>query len=512
MDVVAVISPEKTRVGQWVPMLIGIVLFAGASLWAGLTSEGFLEADGCTHYLYARFAFEEPHYFVNIWGRPLKTMLYAAPAYFGGLPAVRITSLILALACALITYRIAALQGCRWPALAFIFVLAQPLMFLHSFSELTELPFATLLAGAFWAYQKRKFWVVALLIGLSPMSRPEGFGFLMLVGALLVLHRSWWPMLILPLPLVGWHIWGWYAFGQQGEVWRWLIDNWPYAATSTYASGSILHFVALLPTVTGPFVFPATLVGMWLCMKHFRCSIFNFGPSSKSRIENPKSKIAEDDSHRLRCDLLIVAIPLMILAGHSVLYFLGKMASNGELRYLLIVAPFWGLLGARGWEWLWQRFDWRHPFAWAGLAALLPASINFKFELPAGYTFGYKVLPLVLHEDWQTARNVARWYRESGIDKEYPYIAASHPGIFYFLDLSPAGQHVREWRPGEFGNPPPKTLLIVDPIYAQYNADAKRVLDPASLKNWRYLGVMNENVTSPDPNSQFAGFHLYASD
>src|SRR5688572_26036024 len=81
--------------------------FAGLSLWAAITSEGFLEADSCTHYLYARFALQEPHFFVNVWGRPLCTAIYAIPAALTGRIGVRVTSLLLALACAAITYRIA---------------------------------------------------------------------------------------------------------------------------------------------------------------------------------------------------------------------------------------------------------------------------------------------------------------------------------------------------------------------------------------------------------------------
>ncbi len=48
------------------------------------------------------------------------------------------------------------------------------------FSELTELPFAFLLAAAFLAYVRRWFFLMAILIGLSPLGRPEGFGFLIL--------------------------------------------------------------------------------------------------------------------------------------------------------------------------------------------------------------------------------------------------------------------------------------------------------------------------------------------
>src|SRR5438105_1417514 len=132
-------AERATSSDAWTLLLVGGV-FAALSLWAAIASAGFLEADSCTHYLYARFAVGELHYLVNVWGRPLVTALYAIPAALFGRLGVRVTSLLVALSIALIAYRIARLQQFRWPALAFIFTLGQPLVFLHSFTELTELP------------------------------------------------------------------------------------------------------------------------------------------------------------------------------------------------------------------------------------------------------------------------------------------------------------------------------------------------------------------------------------
>ena len=46
--------------------------------------------------------------------------------------------------------------------------------------------------------------------------------------------------------------------------------------------------------------------------------------------------------------VLTAAIPLGVLLVHSLLYRLGKMASYGEPRYLLVVPPFWAALSAGG--------------------------------------------------------------------------------------------------------------------------------------------------------------------
>src|SRR5436190_1422504 len=130
--------PRNDRVALW----LGVAIFSALSLWMAVRSKGFLEADACTHYVFARHAIEEPQYLADVWGRPLCTGTYVLPAVIGGVLGVRAMSLALAVISGLVTYRIAVKQGYRLPALAAILLFAQPLFYLHSFSELTEIPFA----------------------------------------------------------------------------------------------------------------------------------------------------------------------------------------------------------------------------------------------------------------------------------------------------------------------------------------------------------------------------------
>src|SRR5688572_29271862 len=127
-------------------ILAAVSVFALLSAACAVFSDGFLTADALTHFLYAKYAFDRPTYFVDVWGRPFVTGLYAVPAAVGGRLGVRLTSLAVAVACAAVAMRIARGQGLRRPGLALLFTLAQPLVFLNSFAEMTELPFA-LLAG-----------------------------------------------------------------------------------------------------------------------------------------------------------------------------------------------------------------------------------------------------------------------------------------------------------------------------------------------------------------------------
>jgi hypothetical protein len=286
-----------------------------------------------------------------------------------------------------------------------------------------------------------------------PLCRPEGFGFLLMALVALICHRKFITTLILPLGLIAWNHAGWLLYGQTDPWYRWLGDHWPWAAESVYQSGYLLHFVVILPAVVSPFVFPATLVGIFLGLGALRRAKGRWGQWI--------------GDHHARCDFLIVAIPLAMLAVHSLLYWRGLMASNGEPRYMLTVAPYWGILSARGWNWIVDRFTLRRVYTWAAVACIAPLSVNYF----------YTVFPLKLDTNWRTAQVVADQLRREANDPAYPYIMASHIGIFYFLDVSPTdGGRVKDLSAANIAALPPGTRLIWDSLFASYNADRQRII------------------------------------
>ncbi|MGD0463151.1 MAG: hypothetical protein ABSB74_11760 [Tepidisphaeraceae bacterium] len=439
-----------------------IAAFALCSIAAAVRSPGFIESDGATHYLFARHAFEQPIYFLDIWGRPLCTALFAAPAWFGGLLGVRLTSLLVAIACALVAAAIARGQGYRWPMLALIFTLGQPLLFLHSFSELTELPFALVVGLAFLSYQRRRWGWMATMAAIAPLGRPEGFAFLLLAAAALAAHRKWRCLLLLPLGVLAWSILGHALVGPpQRHWWLWLADHWPYESGSEYPRGPLLYFLAVLPVLVGPFAFPAMWIGIWRSLAGAR----------------PLSRLRE---HQLRVDALIAALPLAILVGHSLLFWLGKFSSSGSLRYLLIVAPLWGCLSARGWEWAFTLLRWPRPLSWAALAVVLPGLVNYC----------WRILPVRQSESWSEAQQFAQWYQSSPLRKQFPRIMTSHPGIFFYLNANPWDRRqVEPWARPAIDDPPPGVLLIWDPEFSVGNSDPLLVVP---LQRAIHAGWLND--------------------
>ncbi len=506
---------------DWWVAITAIAVFSLMSVVLAIASRGFLEGDACSHYLAARAAFAEPVYLVNVWCRPICTGVYTLPAHFAGRLGVRLTSLCMAIAIALLTRSIAKRQGWRWPTLALIFLLAQPLVFLHSFSEMTELPFALLMAIGFWAYQRRQFLLFALAIGLTPLSRPEGFGFIALAAFALIVHRRWWWTIVLLTPLFAWDYAGWRLNGSQGPWWNWLHSSWPWGQESLYERGPLLHFVMLLPVIVSPFLLPAMVIGMWLCLTGNRRRVTLPGLlndfTGKKWLKNPDAPDAPDAgseglrraglndatsgsseslrtgvptvsnreaNHLRRCELLIVGLPLIILIGHSLLYWLGKMASNGEIRYMMVVAPLWALLSARGWSWAFINMDWRRPLLWGCFAAMLPILVNRAWT----------VLPMDNSIDWTEAEQIARWYKTGmlngrPIEKQFPFLEISHVGLTYALDIDPRTGRLRNWTKTEIDARPRGTILIWDRIGALFNSDASRKvpLDEIRRAGWKQI-------------------------
>jgi hypothetical protein len=303
-------------------------------------------------------------------------------------------------------------------------------------------------------------------MGLGPLSRPEGFGFFGLALLALVLHRQWWWSIVLLAPVVLWDYFGWRLNGYHGVWWHWLRDNWPYAQESLYERGPLLYFVSVMPAVVSPFIFPATVVGAGLCLgsANVRRLIREAATrlTSMSSVESSSSK--SSGNHLRRCEILIAVLPLMILVGHSLLYWRGKMASNGEVRYMMVVAPFWALLSARGWTWIFSRMNWQRPLLWASFAAMVPVLVNRAWT----------VIPMENSPDWREAQQIAIWYKTPAVMTKYPHLLISHVGLQYSLDLDPESGQIREWKKSVIDARPPGTLLVWDRVGALFNSDAER--------------------------------------
>ena len=492
--------PQRKAPIFWPALLWTFGIFAVLSAYLAIASKGFMEADGITHYNARRFALTDPLHLVGVWSRPFCVALYMVPAHFGGLIGTRLTSLVLALITAWITCRVAQRQNYKYPELAATLLCCMPLWFVHSFSELTEIPFAMLLISAFYCYQRKWFAGMMLILTFAPLARPEGFGFLALGVLVTLLHRRWLALLIAPVGWVCWNVTGWLAYGMPTDLpwYKWLSSNWPYSQVSAYGSGRITRFIEILPAVIGPITFPFMLGGIWLIGKVVLCRKALFPhPSDLPEGEGIDTESAEQsstsnfDRHRTICNALIIAIPLMILVGHSFLWFMGKMASNGEPRYMLVVAPFWALLAAKGWTAFFDRYQLKHIFLSTLICTIPPIAMNIYYPcFPIGMTVGDEL-----------AGKVAKYIHDNPeLLKHYPKIAGSHPRLSIELNLNPLDRvHGEVICKRTATKPPPGVLMIWDPVFSQFNSDDQMIVSRELLEQNGW--ILHEVITHKNESS-----------
>jgi hypothetical protein len=365
--------------------------------------------------------------------------------------------------------------------LAPILLFAQPIFYLHSFSELTEIPFALVAVLAFWAYQSRQFLLMTILVSITPMGRPEGFGLMMMAAVALVAHRKPYYLAIMPLPMMLWSYAGWYINGASSETpwYLWLKNEWPYSPRSMYGTKPFWHFYVLLPVLLSPIVFPSFVLGVWHCL---RAGLSWRDVPVTPGSEQPPSGLPFFANHTARCTVMACVIPLSILFVHSILATFGLMASNGELRYLVCVAPLWALVCAKGWEWAWSYFRLPAPYIFAGLAALLPIAANFYWQ----------VVPLRLYDDNLLAREVAEWYQQHPtLSKDYPRMMSTHPMIYLFMDISQNDrQRSYSWGRKSVEKLPPGVILVWDEVYGTHNSSQDLCVSQADVEaaGWVWIG------------------------
>jgi hypothetical protein len=304
------------------------------------------QQDAGYHYLFARWAWEEPSYLVNVWARPLFTLIYSIPAQFS-YRAAKLTTVAICVATAWQTWRLALDLRLERPELAIPLLCLQPAFFLIFPVTLTEPLFAFIFVTALRLHQASRIYRGMLVASLLILVRPEGF-FLGVLWGIWVLFdrregRDWWQRLVGTLLLASGALFWW------GSAWLitgdplWIMHNWPHdwgMASAANGRGPLWWYVALLPLIVGPLALPPFLAGMrrMLLRRHFLTGISAF---------------------------------IFIFVTHSVMYWQGWFGAAGFARYLVCVSPAIALITLAGWDEIgWLRWETNTAVALALSAAI----------------------------------------------------------------------------------------------------------------------------------------------
>jgi hypothetical protein len=287
---------------------------------------GFPEQDSGYHFVMARTAWHQPIYFVDVWARPLYTLVFSGPARLD-FRAARFFALAISLLVAWQTWKLAMDLRLERPWLILPLLLAQPTFFELFTDLLTEPLFALVFVAALRLHLGGRIKMGMLAASLLPLARPEGL-FLCLLWAGWVLYPrrypgrqvGWLPgVASLPLLATGMMLWWAAAFAITGDS-LFLLHNWPtHWRNGIYGHGSILTYSSRTWEFAGPLLIVFLLIGLvrLLWLKKYSS---------------------------------ITTAWLLFFLLHSVFRAYGLFGEAGYPRYMVSLAPATAIITLEGWN------------------------------------------------------------------------------------------------------------------------------------------------------------------
>ncbi|MCP4250601.1 MAG: glycosyltransferase family 39 protein, partial [bacterium] len=335
------------RRGILAPVCLGVGLVVTVIL--ALLSDGPYQDDALTHFLYARWAWNNPAYLLDEWGRPgLTALLFPAARY--GWTAARLVSALASTVSVWLALDIARRLNLARASWVPLFCYVQPLFLICAYTTLTETASALYLTAAIWCFVRRRPAWSAVLVSLCFVTRYE----------LLVLLPIW--VIALWRARGGWYcfalvLWAPLAHNLLGAV---VLDRWPLAylltgssGTDMYGQGGPLTMCIKSMATSGPPVAVLALVGLLL-------------------------------RRASRVWWLVPACYGVHLLAQSLIYWLGAFASGGYPRFLVTTSPLAALCAVAAFDAITGTSDRRQRRIWAAVAfvtALLALGLELDMRV-----------------------------------------------------------------------------------------------------------------------------------
>ena len=288
------------------------------SFWI-LKSNGFYYIDELSHFLYSRFVLQALPLTVQTWHRPIPQWLFALPAQLGHTFTMFFAAGLF-ICLLLITYRIAVLHDIKHSEWVIILVGLQPILFDLSYACMTEVPAALMITLSYLYHLKGKHGWSLALASMVILCRTEMYifaGLMFLVYA----YKGEWK--ILPLVLVGPLLWIGSTTLISGNIITFFKEWSHFSNLGKFIPGeSVTHYIANLHTTYG----------------YAQVILFIAGVIFIARAKRS-------------CDFGILYVTILItiifhtIAGADIFHWTGSI---GELRYITVVGPFFGIVSVYG--------------------------------------------------------------------------------------------------------------------------------------------------------------------
>lgn len=383
--------------GMFLYGLALILLFPGGS-----------EQDSAFHFMCCRDAWHNPRVFVDVWSRPLFTLLFVVPVHLGW-TAGKLFSVLIGLGAAWQTWKLAENLGLKKAWLVIPILLAQPAFFLLYADFLTEPLFALVLVCALRCHLLGRIKWGMFLASLLPLARPEGF-FLAILWGLWVLwgarsgtgERSWQASLrAVPGTLLlasGVFLWWLAALIISGDP-LFIPHTWPkFWNTGMYGEATFFTYAAKSWEFAGPILLLPLVLGLLVCLWR-------------------------------RQWLEIVSAFLLPFALHTIFLVYNLLGEAGFSRYMVSVAPATAVLTLLGLNQLTGLFRLPERISSLATGLILLGSLGISF-LYLDQNKGVR--------EFVAIQEMADWLRQNPVP--WRRVSWSSGQMCVALDL-PGGQH-----------------------------------------------------------------------
>jgi hypothetical protein len=266
-------NPEVWAARRWL-LACAIVSVAMVALFPGSYYE-----DAAIHFLRARWMWSHAWMAVDVWDRPVFTLLYSIPANLPGsgfvaYVAAKVATVVISLVTAWLTWDLARAYRLERPALVIPLMWLQPCVFILSSQTTPELLFALLLVVALRLRQAGRVVTGLIVASLLMLVRPEGFALLPM--------WIWWGVTDARSPYskagrlatilalgVAPALW-WYLSAQITLDPLFPIHNWPplfKPLGSIFLGGGIDGDTGRWNQVMGVALVVPALIGVWVALR-----------------------------------------------------------------------------------------------------------------------------------------------------------------------------------------------------------------------------------------------------
>lgn len=344
-------------------LVLTLVIFC-ALLFIGINVNTIGDTgDSVTHYLFSRYSFNHPHFFLHHWAKPVFVLLSSPFSQFGFNGIIFFNCLCASLT-ALFCFYTARNLKLQNAYLVFVFIFFSPLYFKFIFSGLTEYLFGLFLIIGIYFYTKSKSQVAIIVISFLPLVRSEGLLILGVFGILLLLKHEY---KLLPLLFVGQFLYTIIGASYYKDIF-WVFNKIPYAHLgSPYGSGQIFDFVHKLNYVIEKPIYLLLVIGLFSIL----FSLYTNGHKSTS---NGKK-------------MLVFGAFISVFLGHTIFWWLGIFNSMGLPRVLIGVVPAIALIALIGVNTITSCVNNKSfQYSWIPLVIILVCYYPFHYR-PKGVNF-----------------------------------------------------------------------------------------------------------------------------